>query len=232
LSVDERHVGGDAFCVAREATTYASRVDLWVATIGARRSLLETFEQLDDDQWRVQSLSEGWAVREVLAHLILAARPPARRYTSAVIRARGSFDKANHALAVADARRPVHELLSDYRGVLEHRFSPPGWPPAAPLSDVLLHSLDVRVPLGLPTDQAASDYVSVMDLLFSRVGRSFTRRDRPSLHWVATDDDWSHGDGHEVRGALADLALTAAGRSARIECLSGNGVQAIRNWLD
>jgi uncharacterized protein (TIGR03083 family) len=207
-------------------------VDLWATTIGARRSLLETFEQSGEDHWSVQSLSVGWTVREVLAHLTLAARPPARRYTVAVIRARGSFDKANHALAVADARRPVHELLSDYRDVLEHRFSPPGWPAAAPLSDVLLHSLDVRVPLGLPTDQAATDYVPVMDLLFSRVGRSFTRRDRPSVRWVATDDDWSHGDGDEVRGALADLALTAAGRSARVERLLGDGVPAIHAWLD
>lgn len=206
-------------------------MDIWTRTIGARRSLLETFEQLDDDQWRVQSLSEGWTVREVLAHLILAARPPARRYTVAVIRARGSFDNANHALAVVDARRPVRDLLSRYQAVLEHRFSPPGWPAAAPLSDVLLHSLDVRVPLGLPTDQPATDYVPVMDLLFSRAGRSFTRGGRPSLRWVATDDDWSQGDGREVRGTLADLALTAAGRRARIDRLEGDGLPAIRTWL-
>jgi uncharacterized protein (TIGR03083 family) len=211
--------------------TYPSEVDPWATTIEARRSLLETFEQLGDDHWGVQSLCEGWTVREVLAHLILAARPPARRYTVAVVRAGGSFDKANHTLAVADARRPVHDLLSEYRAVLEHRFSPPGWPAAAPLSDVLLHSLDVRVPLGLPTDQPASDYVAVMDLLFGRVRRAFTRSDRPSLRWVATDDEWSHGDGDEVRGALADLALTAAGRRARIERLAGDGVPAIRTWL-
>jgi len=71
-----------------------------------------------------------------------------------------------------------------------------------------------------------------MDLLFSRAGRTFTRRDRPLLRWVATDTDWSHGDGDEVRGEIADLALTAAGRSARTERLAGDGVPAIRTWLD
>ncbi len=212
-------------------TPYAPAMDLWPTTIAARRSLLATFEQLGDDQWDVQSLSEGWTVREVLAHLTLAARPPARRYMVALVGARGSFDKANHALAVADATRPVDELLSGYSAVADHRFSPPGWPSAAPLRDVLLHGLDVRVPLGLSTDQPAADYVPVMGLLSSRAGRSFARKGRPQVRWVATDHDWSHGEGGNVRGALADLALTAGGRSARLERLEGEGVPSIRAWL-
>jgi uncharacterized protein (TIGR03083 family) len=206
-------------------------MDLWPTTTAARRALLATFEQLGDDQWGIQSLSKGWTVREVLAHLTLAAHPPAWRYGVAVVGAWGSFDKANHALAVADAQRPVDELLSGYRAVADRRFSPPGWPDAAPLSDVLLHGLDVQIPLGLPTDQPATDYEPVMGLLLSRTGRSFTSRGRPRIRWVATDHDWSQGEGGEVRGALADLALTAAGRSARLERLEGEGVPSIRAWL-
>lgn len=206
-------------------------MDLWPATIAARRALLTTFEQLGDDQWGVQSLSRGWTVREVLAHLTLAARPPAWRYVVALVGTWGSFDKANHALAVAEAQRPVDELLSGYRAVVDHRFSPPGWPDAAPLSDVLLHGLDARIPLGLPTDQPATDYEPVMGLLLSRTGRSFTSKGRPRIRWVATDHDWSQGEGEEARGALADLALTAAGRAARLERLEGEGVPSIRAWL-
>lgn len=206
-------------------------MDLWPMTLQARHSLLSTFEDLEDDQWQVRSLCRGWTIRQMLAHLILAARPPARRYIAAVVSARGNFDKANHSLAVVDADRPASELLSDYRGVIGHRFSPPGWPEAAPLSDILLHSLDVRLPLGLETEQPADHYEPVLDLLFSRVGRSFTSKGRPTVRWAATDYAWSHGKGPDVRGTMADLALTAAGRAARLNHLNGHGAAIIRAWL-
>jgi hypothetical protein len=35
-------------------------VDLWPITIGARRSLLSTFEELDAATWEVGSLCGGW----------------------------------------------------------------------------------------------------------------------------------------------------------------------------
>lgn len=211
---------------------YRCAVELWPITVAARRSLLADFERLDDEQWEAQSLCAGWSIREILGHLVLAARPPAWRYAVAIARAKGSFDEANRSLAVAEGRRPVHELLSAYRQVLDHRFSPAGWPAAAPLSDIMLHSLDVRIPLGLATDQPAEHYAPVMSLLFvGRVGRSFTTSGRPQVRWNATDHEWSHGAGPLVCGTLADLALTAAGRAARIGSLTGEGVDAVRSWL-
>lgn len=206
-------------------------MDLWPITLRSRQSLLSTLEGVDDDQWEVDSLCEGWTIRQLLAHLILAARPPARRYAFAVVKARGDFDRANHMLAIADGQQPPDELLSVYREVLTHRFSPPGWPDAAPLSDILLHSLDVRIPLGLETDEPSDNYEPVLDLLFSRLSRSFTRRGRPNVRWSATDHAWSYGNGPEVQGTMEDLSLTAAGRSARIDQLGGDGVAAVRAWL-
>ena len=206
-------------------------MDLWPVIVEERRSLLATFEELDRGQWDVPSLSEGWTVRQVLAHLVLAADPPLRRYLPAVVRARGSFDGANHQLAVDDAVRPVGELLAAYRAALPHRFAPPGWPAAAPLADILLHALDVRIPLGLPTDRPAARYVPAMELLMSRAGRAFAPGGRPTLRWVATDHAWSDGSGEEVRGAMADLTLTASGRSARLDRLEGPGAGRLRSWL-
>ena len=69
--------------------------------------MLKTFEQLDPDQWEMPSLCGEWTMREMLAHLTLAARPPKRRFVAAIARARGSFDRANHELAVADGQRDI-----------------------------------------------------------------------------------------------------------------------------
>ena len=206
-------------------------MELWPITIDARHSLLATFETLDDDQWAVPSLAGGWTMRELLAHLILAARPQARRYAVAVARAKGNFDQANDALARSDAEQPTEQLLDNYRAVINHRFAPPGWPTAAPLSDILLHTLDARIPLEIETVEAPEHYTPVMGLLFGLAGRSFTRGGRPTLTWTAADCDWSHGSGPTVSGEMADLALSASGRGARVDQLDGDGVEQLAAWL-
>lgn len=206
-------------------------MDMRERTFKARQSLIATFEEIEGDRWEVESLCGGWTVRHVLAHLILAARPPVRRYVRAVLKARGRFDQANHLLAVDDGCRPTAELLSQYRKVADHWFARPGWPEAAPFSDVLLHSLDVRIPLDVKVTVPPDDYEPVLRLLFRRVGRSFTSPGRPAIRWAATDHGWSHGDeGLEVRGTMENLALTAAGRRARIAELDGDGVVALEAW--
>lgn len=211
-------------------------MDVWVETVGARRSLLATFESLSADQWDAPSLCEEWTIRDVLAHLVLAAKPPPRRYATAVLRTR-SFDAANRELAVADARAPVDELLASYRHVIDNRFAPPGWPKAAPLTDIVLHGFDVRIPLGLEDDGPAPEiYEPVMGLLLGRQGGTFVRSGRPKVRWVATDLDWSSGSGgsggsdDEVRGTMADLALAATGRAVRVDRLTGPGVDRLRSW--
>ena len=207
-------------------------MDPWQVTIDARRSLLETFQSIDGDDWNVESLCDGWTIRDVLAHLILAAQPPIRRYLAATVRARADFDKANRQLAIDDAKRPVEELLERFRAAADHRFSPPGWPSAAPLADVLLHRLDVHIPLGIETDERPAHYEPALELLFTRAGRSFTSTRRPDVRWVATDHDWSHGSGPSVHGTMQDLALAASGRVVHLDRLDGDGTVVVREWCD
>jgi uncharacterized protein (TIGR03083 family) len=206
-------------------------MDLWPWIVEERTSMLRTFEGLTAEQWDEPSLSGDWTVRQVLAHLVLAADPPMGRYAMAVVKAGGSFDKANHRLAVADAERPTDELIARYHECVHARFSPPGIGPRAPLTDIVLHSLDVRIPLRLPTDRPPERCAPVLDLLMSPKRGIFVPKGRPHVRWAATDHPWTHGTGDEVRGAMADLALAASGRDARVDALTGPGQPVLAAWL-
>jgi uncharacterized protein (TIGR03083 family) len=205
----------------------------WDDVIEERRATLELFESLTDEQWAVESLCTGWTAREVLAHLVVAADSRLRHWGLPILKAGGDFDKANDCLTRAEATKPIPELLDRYRERLQLRFPPPFLPLAAPMADAMLHGCDVRIPLGLPIDRPVERWAPPLDLIFGPRGKlGFSPRGRPPLRWVATDHNWSHGEGDEVRGAMADLALAASGRAARVEHLDGPGQPAVARWLE
>jgi uncharacterized protein (TIGR03083 family) len=209
-----------------------SVVDVWAVIAEERTSLADTFDGLTGDQWDVPSLCGHWTVRQVLGHLVIATDPPGRRFAVEVVKAFGSFDKANDRLALEQAERPAAELIADLRAQVPRRFTPPGLGPEAPLHDILLHSLDVRIPLGLPTERPAEHYAPALDIVFSAIGmRTLVPKRRPKLRWTATDHSWTHGEGDEVQGGMADLALSASGRAARVDAITGPGQPALAAWL-
>jgi uncharacterized protein (TIGR03083 family) len=206
-------------------------VDIWGVIAEERLSLIDTFEGLTPEQWDTPSLCGHWTVRQVLGHLVVATDPPLGRFALEVAKARGSFDKANDRMALEAAERPIPDLIADLRRQVPKRFSPPGLGSAAPLDDILLHSLDVRIPLGLPTTTPAERYEPALDLVFGRGSRTLVPKGRPALRWAATDHPWSHGAGEEVEGTMADLALAASGRDARVDALTSAGQSAMARWL-
>ena len=207
-------------------------VEHWETIAAERRALADDLDGLTDEQWRTPSLCGDWTVRDVLGHLVMTHQTSLPRFALEVLRARGSFDAANSKLSVAAGRRSAAELVADLRRVAESRFKAPTFGSEAPLTDILVHSLDVRVPLGLPTARPVEPYRHALDLLMTKKAtRAFVPAGRPPVRAVATDLDWAQGDGPEVRGSAADLTLALSGRSARIDALSGPGQPALAAWL-
>jgi hypothetical protein len=148
-----------------------------------------------------------------------------------LVRARGSFERANIAMTARAATRPTADLVTDLRRRAESRFAPPGFGSVAPLADVLLHGEDIRIPLALPDPGPPEPWTAVLDFLVSpKAGRGFVRR-LPDVRWVATDRVWAHGTGPEVCGTARDLALAISGRNARRVPLTGPGAEAVAAWL-
>jgi len=206
-------------------------VDYFPVIAAERRAVADMLDGLSQPQWETQSLCAGWTVRQVAAHLSVVLTRGVGTFLVAAIRAGGNLDRANRIVAVREATRPIPDIVGDLRENADSRFTPPTFGSEAPLTEVLLHGEDMRVPLGIADDRPADRWRGALDLLRSPKGRrGFAAKGVPALRYVATDTEWAHGSGEEVRGPAAALALTFSGRPARLDELSGPGLAAVRAW--
>lgn len=206
-------------------------MDFFPVIAAERRAVADMLDGLSLQQWETHSLCAGWTVRHVAAHLSVVLTHGYGTFLAAAIRAGGNLDRANRLVAGREATRPVTDIVGDLRANADSRFTPPTFGSEAPLTEVLLHGEDMRVPLGIGDGLPAERWHGALDFLTSPKGRrGFAARGVPALRYVATDTEWAHGSGDEVRGPAAALALTISGRPARLGELSGPGLAAVRAW--
>ncbi|WP_206340234.1 maleylpyruvate isomerase family mycothiol-dependent enzyme [Blastococcus litoris] len=186
----------------------------WRVIAGQRRTLAELVADLEDDDWERQSLCDRWRVKDVVAHVALTPQSPGLvRILALALRAGGSFDAVNRELAVAHADRPPAHLVAELREMASSRRRPAITTVDNLLFDTLVHVQDVAVPLGLaanmPVDAARAGAERVW-----RMGWPFwARRRLRGTRLVATDVDWTAGDGLEIRGPVQALLLLLTGRT-------------------
>jgi uncharacterized protein (TIGR03083 family) len=211
-------------------------VDYFVIIAAERLALADTLSELSPAQWETRSLCGEWTVRDVAAHLIVPLTKGAGTFILAFVSAQGDLHKASRKLTARVAARPTAEIIADLRAQAQSRFRPPSLGPEAPLSEVLLHGEDIRVPLGIADERPVERWRGALDFLVTpKAVRGFVPRGLPALRYVASDLDWSHdsdaGSGQEVRGPAAALALAMAGREARVGDLSGPGAETLASWV-
>ena len=172
-------------------------------------------------EWTYPSLCTGWTVREVAAHLSLAHRTGVGVVLREIVKARGSFNRMIDQTARAEARRPTEELVAELRGAVGvHRLAP-GQSLKNAMMDVMVHTQDMALPLGIERHMPIEAAVVSADDLW-RIGFPFHARKRlAGYRLVATDADWSAGVGTEVSGPIEALLMLLAGRSATIPRLTG-----------
>jgi len=194
----------------------------WRVIAAERRSLADLLDGLTDEQWDAPSLCDGWRIRDVAAHVALAPQPP--RLGGMIregIRARGSFHRLNHDLAVRHAERPRQWIVAQLREHADSRRLPPVTNYRNIVFDILVHGQDIAIPLGLdrpmPVEAARAAATRVWTM-----GWPFWARRRLRGHRLtATDTDWSAGEGDtELRAPIAALLLVLTGRTA---LLRGSG---------
>ncbi|WP_336086884.1 maleylpyruvate isomerase family mycothiol-dependent enzyme [Nocardia sp. SSK8] len=186
-----------------------------------RAEMIALLRGLTDEQWETESLCAGWRVREVVGHLLTDTLGPLA-YLRAAIAHRGSVDRINNALAASYAELPTTELVDRFahRSGRLSKYSP-----RLMLADLLVHQQDIRRPLGLPRAIPVDRLTAVLSYPDPF---AFPGRRTKGLRFVATDVDWSSGDGPEVRGPGEALALAMVGREVVLDELTGDGVPELR----
>jgi uncharacterized protein (TIGR03083 family) len=186
-----------------------------------RESLADLVEPLAPEQWTTPSLCDAWQVGDVAAHLTLAQMGLCAVVVEA-IRARGSFNRMIRDTALRAAGQEPVVYAGRLRAMVGSRRKAPGVSPLEPLTDVLVHGQDIAVPLGIdrpvPAAAAAASAQRCYDMGFPFGARRRLR----GLRLVATDTDWSVGEGRVVEGPVRALLLLVTGRTpAALPALSG-----------
>lgn len=176
-------------------------------------ALADLVDSATQAQWDTPSLCAGWRVREVIAHMTMAARYPEDKFMAELSRCEFDFGRLSNEIASRDAGLPTRELLVNLRSEVMQHWTPPGGGYHGALNHVVIHGLDVTVPLGVPR-RSPDDTIRIVldDLTRGGVHQHFgTHID--GHHLEATDLDWSYGSGPALCGAAEDLALLLCGRT-------------------
>lgn len=210
---------------------------VWGAIDDQRTRTADLFEQLTAGQWDHPSLCRGWTIRHVAAHLTLQqqrVRDVAAfvAHNPRMLRSL-TLNAAIHDSAVLQAHLlSEQEIILRIRAMVGSREHNAFVTPLETLTDILVHSQDVAVPLGLdltmrPTASALAA-TRRWETRGTWLAKVFCRLPLDGYRLTATDTDWTRGQGPEIAGPVGALLLLLTGRTAALEQLTGEGASDLR----
>jgi uncharacterized protein (TIGR03083 family) len=200
----------------------------WPLIHAEREALAQDLSSLDDAQWQTPSLCAGWSVRDVLGHMTATARmTPARFFTGLA-----SSGFRFNAMSAGDVSRETAgtpaQQLAEFRELRSATTHPPG-PVEAMLGEAIIHSEDIRRPLGITHDYPEEAVIRVADFFKGSNLLLGSKRRIAGLELRANDARWATGSGPEVSGPALSLVLAMTGRPAALGDLSGDGLETLRS---
>lgn len=205
-------------------------MDIFAEIADERCVLADLLSELSAHQRATQSLCREWTVQDVAGHLIVSLEVGIPKFVLTMLACGGNFDRANSRLASKQAQRPFEEVVEVLRSKADHRFTRPGAGPEAPLTDVLVHALDIRWPLEIDRKIPEERLSKSLTFLTTRAANGLVVKGAmEGLRFEAHDVDWGHGDGPAVSGDAEALLLALTGRATALEHLHGDGVTTLRS---
>ena len=216
---------------SEDYTLPVDRDRLHTATVQERLRLADLIDNLDEAQLATPSLCEGWDVKTVGAHLVSVLAEGTFKIGLLGWR-RGGADRVIDELARRTARLPATEIAANLRMLADQTYWRP--PPQASglLAEVLCHSADIRIPLGLPFGPEPYLIARALDFLSGPAPIGVVPLGRlRGIRLRAYDIDRTWGDGQEIRGKATELMMAAVGRTSAFAALDGPGLPLLRRRI-
>ncbi len=204
-----------------------AKTDVWPAIHAERKALAADLDGISEDAWATPSLCGEWTVRDVLAHMTGTAKLSAATFFPRLIGSGFSLGRLQAKAIAAERGTSPADALARFKGELDSNSGPPG-PVDTMLGETVVHSEDIRRPLGITHPYPSGDLVRVADFYKGSNLILGTKRRIAGLSLQATDVDWRHGDGPTVSGPMVSLLLAMTGRKAPLDDLTGDGVATLR----
>jgi uncharacterized protein (TIGR03083 family) len=199
----------------------------WPTIHEQRGALANDLAGVTEEQWGLPSLCSGWTVHQVLAHQVATAKMSPVTFVGKFAASGFNFTKfSNTALAVEAAGGPAATLAA-FRQVQTSTKAPPG-PGDTWLGETLVHSEDIRRPLGIAHGYPLAWVTRAIEFYANSNVLIGGKKRVAGLTLKATDTDWSCGTGPVVEGPATSLLLATAGRTVAFDELAGPGLQMLR----
>ena len=181
-----------------------------------REGFASFLDGLTSQQWNSPTLCELWTVREVAIHTVSYDELSTAGLVGRFLKGRLNTDRIN-AIGVADySDRSPEQITVLIRSYAQPHGLTGGFGGKIALTDGMIHQQDIRRSIGLPRTIDPERLRTALN--FARFAPTIRGAWRArGVRLVASDLDWSHGRGPEVRGPGEALLMAMAGRRAALD---------------
>jgi uncharacterized protein (TIGR03083 family) len=204
-----------------------AKQDPWPIIHAERKALAADLEGLSPPQWSTPSLCEGWTVQDVLGHMTSTAKISAGAFFGKLMGSGFSLKKMQAKDIETETAGSPADTLARFNAEVNSSKHPPG-PGDTWLGEVIVHSEDIRRPLGITREYPTDAEVQVADFYKGSNLIIGAKKRIAGVKLQATDADWSTGEGPEVSGPIVALIMAMTGRKAALTDLSGDGVATLQ----
>ena len=190
----------------------------WKVLAKARNDLADMLDGLSEEQLAAQSLCEEWTVTDVAGHLVSLIEMSKIAMITGIVKHRKDVDGYLSVKAKEFAANGAPALIQSLRVNAGKQLKPLS--EGSMVADTAVHALDIIRPLGLADALNPEVLTVALDAGTSELAKKLKGKPMPRL--VATDIDWSWGEGPEVRGTGEALLLALNQRDVAAE-LEGDG---------
>jgi uncharacterized protein (TIGR03083 family) len=200
--------------------------DLMPMIHAERATLADYLATLSPDQWTAPTWCDKWNVQEVTGHMVASGSITFSHFAGGFIRSGFNFNTFVDKDLRQYATGTPADVLGRFRSIITSTRKPPG-PEYVALGEVMVHGEDIHRALGTKGEHPADHLVTLASMYCKTGAPLHGKRRSAGLKLVATDVDWTAGEGPEVKGPVMSLILAVVGRKGALTDLSGPGLDTL-----